>query len=252
MKKYFWMLAIVLTCGVAFTSCGGDDEPTDLEISNDMMALNYGAQNVLSANMTGCTWTSNNEYVATVDNAGRVTGVHVGEATITCTNGDMTATCVVTVNPIYTAWTLPVLNFGANQAKIKADENHTLISELCDAETLVFAANDKLAYPWYIYDFENGKMIDATLGIANNSSAVEDMDKFLKQYYVALAPDEDGDVFYINADLELDADIFAITYPSDDNNTLMTTFEGVQSDAKSAIDVKANLKKAAKRNSVKF
>lgn len=252
MKKFIWMLAIVLTSGVAFTSCGGEDDPTDLEISNDMMALNYGAENVISANMTGCTWTSSNEYVATVDNNGRVTGVHVGDAVITCSKDGMTATCAVSVKPIYTAWALPELSFGASQSQLKADEVHTLINELCDDETLVFAANDKLAYPWYIYGFENGKMIDATLGIANNSTAVQDMDKFMKQYYVALAPDEDGDVFYINADLELDATIFALTYTSDDNKTLMTTFVSGETDAKSAIDVKASLKSAAKRNSVKF
>lgn len=45
------------------------------------------------------TWTSSNPEVATVDNAGTVTGVATGEATITVTAGAYTATCSLTVKP---------------------------------------------------------------------------------------------------------------------------------------------------------
>ena len=46
------------------------------------------------------TWTSSKTAVATVDATGKVTAVAVGEATITATAGDKTATCKVTVTAI--------------------------------------------------------------------------------------------------------------------------------------------------------
>ncbi len=45
-------------------------------------------------------WTTSDASVATVDAEGNVTAVSVGEATITATCGDKSATCKVTVNPV--------------------------------------------------------------------------------------------------------------------------------------------------------
>ncbi len=61
------------------------------------------------------TWSSSNTAVVTVDNTGLVTAVSVGSATITVTtvDGDLTATCAVTVN---TAYTLTVNNLTAQAA----------------------------------------------------------------------------------------------------------------------------------------
>ena len=49
------------------------------------------------------TWTSSNPAVATVDETGKVHAVAAGEATITATAGDKTATCKVTVTAGYAA-----------------------------------------------------------------------------------------------------------------------------------------------------
>ena len=46
------------------------------------------------------TWTSSNTSVATVDNAGKVTTLAVGNATITATCGSVSATCAVTVKAV--------------------------------------------------------------------------------------------------------------------------------------------------------
>ncbi|MDE7386155.1 MAG: Ig-like domain-containing protein, partial [Muribaculaceae bacterium] len=47
-------------------------------------------------------WTSSNESVAKVDDLGNVTAVSIGNATITATCGSVSATCLVTVEPIPT------------------------------------------------------------------------------------------------------------------------------------------------------
>ena len=67
------------------------------------------------------TWKSSNAAVATVDAAGKVTGVKAGEATITVTteDGAKTAVCKVTVTMPVSGVTLNktslTLNIGANE-----------------------------------------------------------------------------------------------------------------------------------------
>ena len=76
-----------------------------LDISKSSMTMKPGATNTLSvtvspedANISGMTWTSNDEAVATVDQEGNVTAVADGTATITATIGETTASCDVTVS----------------------------------------------------------------------------------------------------------------------------------------------------------
>lgn len=81
--------------------------PVDsIELNKNALTLNVGAQetltaDVLPANATNkvVTWASDNPQVASVDN-GKVTAVAAGNAKITATAGDKTATCEVVVkNP---------------------------------------------------------------------------------------------------------------------------------------------------------
>lgn len=76
-----------------------------LDISKSSMTMKPGATNTLSvtvspedANISGMTWTSSDEAVATVDQEGNVTAVADGTATITATIGETTTSCDVTVN----------------------------------------------------------------------------------------------------------------------------------------------------------
>lgn len=76
-----------------------------LDISKSSMTMKPGATNTLSvtvspedANISGMTWTSSDESVATVDQEGNVTAVADGTATITATIGETTASCDVTVS----------------------------------------------------------------------------------------------------------------------------------------------------------
>lgn len=76
-----------------------------LDISKSSMTMKPGATNTLSvtvspedANISGMTWTSSDEAVATVDQEGNVTAVADGTATITATIGETTVSCDVTVS----------------------------------------------------------------------------------------------------------------------------------------------------------
>lgn len=107
-------LASVCALAVMFgtVSCS-DDDKTDgsvdvsaVSVSPQTATVKVGESVTLSATITPSdatdktiTWTSSDATVATVD-AGRVTGVAVGSATITATtvNGGKTSTCAVTVS----------------------------------------------------------------------------------------------------------------------------------------------------------
>lgn len=75
---------------------------TALTVSPITATVAVGAAETITATVTpstftNVTWTSSNEAIATVSNAGVVTGVAAGTATITATAGAKTATCTVTV-----------------------------------------------------------------------------------------------------------------------------------------------------------
>ena len=101
---------ITATCGDKSATCNVTVNPILAEsIALDKTELNLtiGASEKLTATVLPedvtdktVTWSTSDASIATVDNEGNVTAVAVGEATITATCGDKTATCKVTVNPI--------------------------------------------------------------------------------------------------------------------------------------------------------
>ena len=95
---------------------------TSISLNKNTIKIEKGEQETLKSTINptdatnkNVTWTSSNTKVATVDNNGKVTGVSVGESTITVkTNNNKTATCKVTVvkNPQKILYTTHVQNIG--------------------------------------------------------------------------------------------------------------------------------------------
>lgn len=102
----FWAIAMVAT-GL-FTACNSDDnEPvavSGITIDPPTLELSIGRTETLAATLTPenatdptVEWSSNYTDIATVDDAGNVTALKKGDATITAKAGNVTATCLVTV-----------------------------------------------------------------------------------------------------------------------------------------------------------
>ena len=101
---------ITATCGDKSATCKVTVNPILAEsiiLDKTELTLTIGACEKLTATVLPedvtdktVTWSTSDAAIATVDNEGNVTAVAVGEATITATCGDKTATCEVTVNPI--------------------------------------------------------------------------------------------------------------------------------------------------------
>ena len=101
MKAISRLLAVLAV--LLLTGCGEKDHPvrTSLVVDTSTMTLSIGESAVRMATSKAedavITYTSSNPAVATVDDNGTVHAVVPGEATITATAGDKTATCKVTV-----------------------------------------------------------------------------------------------------------------------------------------------------------
>ena len=101
---------ITVACGDITATCEVTVKPVPvsvIEFDVDEISLALGTTTAIMAtvgpdNATDktLTWTSSDETVATVSEEGVVTAVALGTATITATSGDVSATCVVTVEPV--------------------------------------------------------------------------------------------------------------------------------------------------------
>ena len=98
---------ITATCGDVSATCAVTVVPTPAEsvtLNQITASLRVGQTVTLTATVMPedatdktVTWTSSNEAIATVDAEGKVTAMALGEAAITATCGDVSATCAVTV-----------------------------------------------------------------------------------------------------------------------------------------------------------
>jgi hypothetical protein len=94
-----------------FVACDKDDDEavtavTGITLNEESIVLNVGENKSLSVNFQpdnatnkNVTWTSDQAEIASVDKNGKITGIAVGDATITATteDGKKTASCKVTV-----------------------------------------------------------------------------------------------------------------------------------------------------------
>ena len=95
------------TCKVTVSE--SDIAVTSISLDKDTLILAKGQTYVLTATVLPnnasnktVTWTSSSQYsIVWMDNDGKITALNVGEATITATVDGKTATCMVTVPPIW-------------------------------------------------------------------------------------------------------------------------------------------------------
>lgn len=107
MKCFFTKPALLVFASLCLFACDDDDTTvrTQVEIDPATCTVPVGGTQTLTARISpppavgqDVVWSSANSAVATVD-GGVVTGVSVGDAIITATVGDASATCKVTVVP---------------------------------------------------------------------------------------------------------------------------------------------------------
>lgn len=127
MKKFVAFL-LMFALALVFIGCGGDNGdklPTRITLNDATVEVEVGATKALIAKVEpsdavnkAVEWKSSDEAIATVDTAGRVTGVAEGTATITVTakaDSKVSVSITVTVVPVKLEELVELSVSGANQ-----------------------------------------------------------------------------------------------------------------------------------------
>lgn len=206
MKKFAWLIAAAIPMAFAFTSCGDDENPQEIYLNTNSAAISYHQTQTLTATEKNCNWSSDNEFVATVDKDGVVTANHVGEATITAEKNGVSASCKVTVVATNTAFTLPVLDWGATVAQVKAKVPTNLKLVQDEADELGYESDGNGGFPAYGYTFTNNALDGAGLVVTLQQDEEGDLMGLLDQNFLLFNEnDEEGIFEYINANTEAEA-----------------------------------------------
>lgn len=195
MKRLLIMLAAMLPL-FAFVGCSDDDETKGddkLSLNKSEVKLYVGDTESLEANKN-VDWSTDNEFVASVNSDGLVEGIHVGKAIIEAKSETESAKCEIEVEPQYNTYVEPVLDFGSSADEIKSKENRNLLSE--DENGIVFdGSND--AELMVVYTMDNNRMTSA--GVAIDFSYTAELVDFLAERY-QLIGEEDGLYIYIDGE----------------------------------------------------
>lgn len=237
MKKFFVAVAIALP--FVISSCSDDNEDP-ISLASSSITLNVAEYAELTASDNGGTWTSSNEFVATVDKNGKVTAAHVGEAEITVSKNGSSATCKVVVNPVYTDYNFPYMTWGASVADIKgyvaSDNVLTLLDETIETEDninwtyLSYTTAGEL--PGYIYAFANDALYASSIVVDINET--NKFDNFLYQYFADYEEDEEW--YYLINGTSVENSSVAAQYGLNDETSIIATFMPI--DGTRASDIK--------------
>lgn len=132
------VLAVCMAVGLVACGEGGN---VTITLSETTLTMTVGDTETLEATTSddsNVTWTSSDESVAEVNSRGRVTAMGAGEATITATSGEATATCKVTVKA------KPVITISGLQetATVERGQTITLTATASDESTIEWASSD--------------------------------------------------------------------------------------------------------------
>lgn len=229
MKKKF-LLLLVAALPMVFASCGDDKEepidPINISLGVSAFDVDYKADYQLECNIDGATFTSSDPFVATVDQSGKVTGKHVGQAKIKASYDGYSVQATVNVLPTNTDYTLPILSWGASLATVKSQMTNLfgtdmyIVFDAIDNETEPATwALDYLTeggkFPGYTYSFNDdkgSKLNGAGLVITTAQDQNSNLLSFLYQYYEQYADDDDS-VYLCNANEVKDATMKIVVTP---------------------------------------
>ena len=182
--------SVFLLVAAMFAGCSKDDTrkvksitatPTSISIFYDEKSEIKMAHFPLSAKEPVYTFVSDDEYVAAVDNAGKVSGRHVGECIIEIsTSVGVSTQCNVTIKPRSNLYKEPYLVFGGSVSSVKAYENRSIASE---TSTGIVYRGENSNIRNVVYLFEGGKMTAAAVLFANTTYCVDEAHKYLSERY---------------------------------------------------------------------
>ena len=174
MKKILLMLAMMLPMAM-FTACSKDDEEKE-SVDTTPISLLVDDTHRIEMNITPSKVSSENNFVASIDENGVVEGNHVGNTNVSINDK---YTIPVEVKGNYHLYDDPVTEWGCSTSYIKENQKQgSLKTEDSDAIVYENCGNAEMI----TYLFENGKLNG--VGVILNSSYTDEVALHLKERYM--------------------------------------------------------------------
>lgn len=178
--RFFGMVLLTVLLSVGFADCSSDDDD-DSPISFKNMELVAGNTAVIE-NGSGVTWTSENEYIASVS-GNTISARRVGTVKISSSKGSFN----VTVTPQYTLYDDPCMKWGCSKSYVKSFMNgYTLRKETDDY--LIYTGKGAASYVQY--GFNNAALTGVAVYVP--TSYLDELAAFISERYIYAAKLDDA------------------------------------------------------------
>ena len=187
------MLLAVMTVGLSavFTSCSSDDDEEKQTVDVTPISVYAGNSQTISMNYTPKRISSQNDFIATVDNSGKIQGIHVGSTNISV---DGKYIIPVEVKGKRETYGEPVTKWGCNQYYIQEHQKHKGTLSL-NGGNLGYKECGKAE--GIVYIMEDNKL--AAVGVGLKSIYASEIGEYLAERYL-MSPYSIEDYTFIGMD----------------------------------------------------
>lgn len=209
MKTAKIFYAMCAMCAFSFVSCSDDDDDdSSFKLPPESVSFNQGDNQQMAADDgRALTWSVDDEFVATIDDDGLLTGCHVGETNIVAVDSKGGKACAkVVVEPKYNLYTEPCIQWGDTKEQVKGLDKRELLDE--DDNTILLKADGSADY--VLYTFEDGglKAVSILIGTSYTKASVN----FLFERYEYLGYADDIYVFTDRKGLSVLVQVYSAKY----------------------------------------
>lgn len=215
MKKNLIISLLIFT--ILF-SCKKDEDPVfTLDSATTVLTSGGTHQIVIKGSTTEkFTYKSDNDFIATVDESGLITGKRVGETVIKVSGNGFIGECKSTINPLYNTFNEPITSFGIKRSEVKSKETRTIFTE---TETITIYKGS-LREKYVAYFFENGILTHSAVILSSAYSSA--LGSYMAERYVIVSVDpvlaySVDYKFMVGTSLTDDLDWFVMYMPKDNN-----------------------------------
>lgn len=188
MKKVLFLLSAV--AALLFVGCSKDD---GIKLTKSEITLHFGEEYQIEAETdANLTFTSENQYHATVSEAGLVTALFVGETNIIVSDGSSSAILKVIVAPKSNLYEEPYLEWGSSTANVT---KHCGTPDSTESDALIYMYPSETV-DMLTYLFENDKL--NSVGVFVKSRHASELAKYLAERYLPVTNTQQAGYVFVN------------------------------------------------------
>lgn len=172
---------------LASTGCRQDAE--ELRIGKSEVRL-HAEETVKVGSNISAQWSSDNDFIASVDSEGNITGHHVGRTRVVAAAGDDRRECLVEVVPRYDTYIEPAYELLGKETSFAEIEKLEIREVFSKNEGVVLYKGDRpyIQSVQYLWAINNPKLLES-IKVTVNVESKEEVKKFLAERYLTINGD---------------------------------------------------------------